>query len=138
MRHSPLIAALASLALAVPSAQAQQASKGETQAVSTIVECLAVGLPEDWERVKMIVELAKPGADTGDVQYLVARAAAPDKFEPFTPCDVRKPARTLLEARKTLAPKRRAWTAATLLLQRDGKFALNYDYPKVEEPRKKK
>jgi hypothetical protein len=136
MRH--LLAALAVFALAVPSAKAQEASKAETKAVSTIVECLAAGLPEDWQRAKMIVELAKPGADTGDVEYVVARASAPDKFEPFTPCDVRKPARTLLEARKTLAPKRRAWTAATLLLQRDGKFALNYDYPKAEEPRRKK
>jgi hypothetical protein len=129
---------IAAFALAVPSVRAQVASKAETRAVSTIVECLVEGLPEDWQRAEMIVELAKPGADTGDVQYLVARATAPDKLEPFTPCDVRKPARTLLEARKTLAAKRRAWTGAKLVLLRDGKFALNYDYPKPEEPGRKK
>ena len=129
-----LLTAVAALAFAGPSARAQQASKAETQAVSSIVECLVEGLPEDWRRVEMIVELAKPGAETGDVQYLVSRAEAEDKQEPFTPCDVRKPARTLLEVRKSLAPKRRGWTGAKLVLLRDGKFGLNYDYPKGLEP----
>ena len=130
-----LLTAVAALAFAGPSARAQQASKAETQAVSSIVECLAEGLPEDWRRVEMIVELAKPGAETGDVQYLVTRAEAEDEQEPFTPCDVRQPARTMIEARKALSPSRRNWTAAKLVLLRDGKFGLNYDYPKGLEPK---
>lgn len=129
---------IAALVMAAPAAMAQPASKAETQVVSTIVECLVEGLPEDWERAEMIVELAKPGAESGDVQYLVARTESEGRLEPFTPCDVRKPARALLDARKSQAPNRRGWTAAKLVLQRDGKFGLNYDYPKPGAPGKKK
>src|SRR3954453_13017324 len=126
MRHFLLAVVL----LAPLLASAQVASKKETSAVQSIVECLVEGLPEDCTRDEMIVELAKPGAETGDVHYLVARKEADDKLEPFTPCDVRKPARTLLEARKAQTAKRRGWTAAKLLLQRDGKFGITYEYPK--------
>jgi len=122
----------AALVLAAPAwTGAQEASKGETQIVQSVVECLAAGLPEDWVRAEMIVELAKPLATTGDVQYLVARKDAEDKLEPFTPCDFRKPARTLLDTRKSQPKARRGWTKAHLVLQRDdGKFSLTYEYPK--------
>ena len=126
---------MAALIAAPGLAAAQAASKAETQAVNKIVECLIQGVPEDWQRVEMIVELAKPGAETGDVQYLVTRAETADKQEPFTPCDLRQPVFTLLDARKALSPSRRNWTAAKLVLLRDGKFGLNYDYPKGMEPK---
>jgi hypothetical protein len=126
-----LLTALLAVALAAPGALlAQTASAEETKAVTEIVECLLEGLPEDWVRAEMKIELAQPGADTGDVLYMVARGDSADKLQAFTPCDVRKPARAMLELRKTLPMERRPWIAATLLLQRDGKFGLNYDYPK--------
>lgn len=126
-----LLTLLLAIALAAPAAvTAQEASAAEQKAVSAIVECLLEGLPEDWRRVEMVVELAKPGAETGDVQYRVTRGDTPDQYESFTPCDVRKPARTLLDARKSQPAERRGWTGARLLLQRDGKFGLHYDYPK--------
>ena len=119
------------LALALPfAARAQEATKNETSAVQSIVECLVEGLPEDWVRAEMVIELPKPLAESGDVSYTVVRKDAEDKPESFTPCDVRKPARTLIEARKRLEPKRRGWTSATLKLEPDGKFSLNYQYPK--------
>ncbi len=98
--------------------------------MSAIVECLVEGVPDDWRRVRMLVELEKPGADTGSVVYQVSRADTPDQFEEFQPCDVRKPARLLIEARSGQPPERRGWNAARLLLQSDGKFGLSYDYPK--------
>jgi len=98
--------------------------------VQSVVECLAAGLPEDWVRAEMVVELAKPGDTTGEVEYRVARKDAEDKLEPFTPCDPRTPARMLLETRKSQPAAKRGWTGATLVLQRDGKFSLNYEYPK--------
>jgi len=134
-----LRAALVALALAAPaSSGAQDASKQETRVVQSIVECLVAGLPEDWVRAEMRVELAKPGATTGDVQYLAARKDAEDKLEPYTPCDFRKPARTLLETRKSQPQARRGWTGAKLVLQRDGKFSLNYEYPKKDTERSEK
>ncbi|HEX2567188.1 MAG TPA: hypothetical protein VHL85_10045 [Burkholderiales bacterium] len=68
---------LAALALAMPALLcAQEASKKETAAVQSIVECLIQGLPEEWQRAEMTVELAKPGAQTGDVEYIFVRAGA--------------------------------------------------------------
>ena len=130
---------LAALALAAPGMLcAQEASKKEAAAVQSIVECLIPGLPEDWQRAEMTVELPKPGAQTGDVAYLVVRSGAEDKPEPFTPCDVRKPPRTLLDARKAQAAARRGWTRAQLVLQRDGKFGVTYEYPKNDDENRRR
>jgi len=129
-------ALLTALVLLLPGvACAQNASDRETAAVQSMLECLMQGLPEDWQRAEMTVELAKPGADTGDVEYRVVRSGAEDKPEAFTPCDVRKPQRTLLDTRKNQAPARRGWTRAQLVLQRDGKFGINYEYPKKDDRR---
>ncbi|HEY6821070.1 MAG TPA: hypothetical protein VI321_03560 [Burkholderiales bacterium] len=127
---------LTALALFLPAVVcAQDASEKETAAVQSMLECLVQGLPEDWQRAEMTVELAKPLADTGDVEYMVVRSGAQDKPEAFTPCDVRKPPRTLLDIRKSQAPARRGWTRAQLVLQRDGKFGINYEYPKKDDRR---
>jgi hypothetical protein len=98
--------------------------------VTSIVECMVPGLPGDWTEAVMVVELAKPGDETGSVLYLVARGGAATPAEPFTPCDIRKPAMTLIEARKELPAARRGWTGARVTIHRDGKFGLKYDYPK--------
>lgn len=123
------IAALA-VALAPALASAQQASPEERKAVAAIAKCLAEGLPRQWQRVLMIVHLPSPGAQTGDVQYLVAPAGAGGQLEPFTPCDVKRPTRLLLDLRQRLPAARRGWTSARLALEPDGRFALNYGYPK--------
>jgi hypothetical protein len=106
------------------------ASKSEASAVTSIVECMIPGLPGDWTEAAMVIELAKPGDETGSVQYLVARGGASAPAEPFTPCDIRQPAMTLIEARKELPAARRGWTGARVTIHRDGKFGLKYDYPK--------
>ena len=130
---------IAALALGAPALLcAQEASRNETAAVQGMLECLMQGLPEDWQRAEVTIELPKPLAQTGDVQYVVVRSGAEDRPEPFTPCDVRKPPRTLLDTRKTQAPARRGWTRAQLVLQRDGKFGITYDYPKKEDTRRPK
>jgi hypothetical protein len=126
MRHAFIIL----LTAAAPAAFGQAASQAETEAISAIGECLLEGLPSDWRLAQMIVELPEPLAATGSAQYLVARGEIKDRLEPFTPCDVRKPARTLIEIRERQPPERRGWTAARLVLHPDGRFELNYDYPK--------
>ena len=123
------LAIIALAALAPLAAPAQTASQAETEVVSRIAGCLVQGLPEDWQRIHMIVELAEPGAGTGDVRYLVARAGSADFVEPYLPCDTRTPALILLEAREQQTPERRGWTGARIVLYRNGKFQLNYDYP---------
>ena len=118
------------LAAAPASMFAQSASISETTAVARIAECLVQGAPNDWQRLYMVVELENPGDETGNVRYLAARAADPDHPVAYTPCDLKKPARVLIEARKRQVPERKGWVGARLVLHEDGKFELNYDYPK--------
>ena len=125
MRHVLIMLALA----AAPAiAFAQGASISETNAVARVAECLAQGAPGDWQRLTMVVELEKPGDATGGVRYFATDASG--KAEPYTPCDTRKPALMLLEARKSQTPERKGWISARLVLFEDGKFELHYDYPK--------
>jgi len=107
-------------------ADAQSASEADTALVSSIAGCLVQGAPEGWERLYMIVELAKPLDETGDVRYIAERG---DQRVTYQPCDLARPPRALIDARKDQAPERRAWTGARLIIHSDGKFQLNYDYP---------
>lgn len=127
MRHVLIMLALAA---APASTFAQSASIAETNAVARIAECLVQGAPNDWQRLYMVIELEKPGDATGNVRYLAMRLLDPDHPVAYTPCDIRKPALVLIEARKSQAPERQGWTGARLVLHDDGKFELNYDYPK--------
>ena len=123
------LTALLLLAASGP-ALAQEASLEESRAVTSIVECLLEGVPEQWQRVKMIVALPEPRAETGKVEYLVSTTPEGEDFEAFQPCDLRRPPRTLLDFRNTQETAKQGWIGALLLLQRDGRFALNYDFPK--------
>jgi hypothetical protein len=77
----------------------------------------------------MIVDLATPGDATGKVRYLVFRKDAADKPESFTPCDTDGPPTALIGLREQEPVERRGWTTARLVLERDGSFRLNYDFP---------
>ena len=116
-----------SLACAPAGAFAQSASAAETEAVARMAECLVQGAPEGWQRLYMVIDLPEPGAETGNVRYLAGRN---DQRVAYMPCDTRTPVDILLEARKRQAPERQGWTGARLTLHADGKFELNYDYPK--------
>lgn len=109
---------------------AQAASLSETNAVARIAECLVVGAPPDWQKLHMVIELAEPGADTGQVRYLAVRESSPDTPVPYVPCDLKKPAQVLIESRQQQVPERKGWTGARLTLHDSGRFELNYDYPK--------
>jgi hypothetical protein len=124
---------IALLALGTPTwarAQQQPASEKETQLLGTIAQCLIQGLPGDWQRAQMTVELEAPGAPEGAVRYLFSRSLSRDRLEPFTPCDEKQPAATLVQIRELQTQERSRWKSARFVLNRDGKFDLTYDYPK--------
>ena len=118
-----------SLALAPWPVFGQSASLGETDAVARIAECIVEGAPADWQRLYMVIELANPGDESGEVRYLAKRVSEEQPVA-YTPCDVRKPALILIDARKRLPPERKGWISARLTFEEDGKFQLHYDYPK--------
>jgi hypothetical protein len=116
--------------LALP-ATAEQATDEQTKVLLDIAKCLAAGLPENWEQAEMLVELAEPGAETGNVRYLVRRTLSGGVFEPFRPCDERQAAQALVrDFRKLQKNDQRAWKGARFVVHRDGKFDLTFDYGK--------
>jgi hypothetical protein len=120
---------IALLALA-PAALAQKANEEQNRVVGEVAACLQAGLPPGWASAEMRMELKKPGADTGEVSYLVRRRLSGGQFEPFRPCDEKKAARTLLEVRKSQPAARRNWTSARLVIRDDGTYDLSFEYPK--------
>ena len=116
------------LALAPLAAAGQQPSEQETDVVTGIAQCLVAGLPQDWQRAEMTVLLPRSGAQGGEVTYRMTRAEA-GKSEPFRPCDDQKPAQALVEMRRLQSPELAAWSSARLVIYREGKFDLKYDYP---------
>jgi hypothetical protein len=122
--------AVAALALAPLAAPAQDATEAEQAVLGEIAKCLVAGLPRDWRDAEMTVDLPQPGAESGEVKYVMRRALAGGEFETFLPCDNRQPARLLVEMRKLQPVERAAWKSARFVLHRDGKFDLKYDYPK--------
>ena len=122
---------IAFLTLCAPGlALGQEANPNEMQVVTEIAQCMVEGLPDDWASAHMIVELVNAGASTGGVRYLVGRKDAQDNLEPFTPCDTERPAKLLIGLRESQPADRRGWSSARLVVERDGKFRLNYDFPK--------
>jgi hypothetical protein len=108
----------------------QEANPDETKAINEIAQCLVEGLPDNWVAAHMVVELSRPGGVTGGVRYLVARKDAEDNFEPFTPCDTDRPAKILIGLREAQPAERRGWISARLVMERDGSFRVNYEFPK--------
>jgi len=130
MKKMLLVLVIALGTLALP-AGAQQATEAQTQVLLDITKCLAAGLPDSWEEAEMLVELEKPGAETGNVRYLVRRRLSGGQYEPFRPCDERQAAQALVrDFRKLQTAKQRNWKGARFVIHRDGKFDLTFDYPK--------
>jgi hypothetical protein len=114
-------------------AQAQEnrgALEAENRAVADIVDCMVQGLPENWRQATMEINLEKPFDETGGVRYLFSSEEGVAPTQPFQPCDVKRPARTLIELRQSLPPARRGWIGAQVTVLRDGRFGIRYGYPK--------
>jgi hypothetical protein len=108
-------------------AAAQGATTAQTTAVTSVAECLASGLPEQWKRFQVIIELKRPFDDTGGVLYLVT--LPDDRTEPLKPCDPRLPPVKLLDLRDGQPEKERGWTKLILTMRPDASFDLKYEYP---------
>ena len=105
------------------------ASEAENRAVADIVDCMVQGLPENWRQATMEINLAKPYDETGSVRYVFAREEGAAPSEEFQPCDVKRPARTLIDLRNSLPAARRGWIGAQVTVLRDGRFGIRYGFP---------
>jgi len=108
----------------------RDAAEFETRAMADIVDCMVQGLPDEWYRATMEINLDKPFDETGSVRYAFARHDGEPPVEPFTPCDVKRPANTLIELRNRLPSDRQGWIGAQVTVLKDGRFGIRYGFPK--------
>jgi hypothetical protein len=106
------------------------ASDAEARTVADIMDCFVSGLPEGWRQAIMEVNLDKPFDDTGSVRYAFTRDDYTAPSESFQPCDIKRPARYLIELRDKQPESRRGWIGARVTILRDGRFGIRYGYPK--------
>ena len=106
------------------------AAEIENRAVADIVDCMVTGLPEDWKQATMEINLEKPGDETGSVRYVFSREEGGTPTESFQPCDIKKPAMTLIDLRKHQPAARQGWIGAQVTILRDGRFGIRYGFPK--------
>jgi hypothetical protein len=131
MRALPLVLVFAAAQAFGQAAENRGASEAESRAVADIIDCMVQGLPDSWRQATMEINLEKPFDETGSVRYVFTSQEDTTPTEPFTPCDVKRPARTVIELRNTLAPARRGWIGAQVSVLRDGRFGIRYGYPKA-------
>lgn len=129
MRALAIVLLFAALQAWGQTTEERAASEAENRAMADIVDCLVQGLPQIWYRATMEINLDKPYDETGSVRYAFARDEATAPTEPFQPCDVKRPAKTLIDLRNSLPPAKRGWIGAQVTVLRDGRFGIRYGFP---------
>jgi hypothetical protein len=130
MRASAIVLVFAAAHAVAQGLEQREAAAFENRAMADIVDCLVQGLPEQWYRATMEINLDKPFDETGSVRYAFSRSADEPPAEPFQPCDVKRPARTIIELRSRLPRDRQGWIGAQVTVLRDGRFGIRYGFPK--------
>jgi hypothetical protein len=127
---SPLGGGLGSQRVPKPPAEPKAASPDEV--VQNIANCVLAGLPPDWQLAQIeVTELSRDGKQREfEAKYLYT--GKDGKGAGFTPCDLREPALNVYKLNAALDPEKRNWIKATLVLSREGKFELQYDYAKKD------
>ena len=130
MRALAIVLVFAATQALAQDVEQREAAEFENRAMAEIVDCLVQGLPQEWYRATMEINLEKPFDETGSVRYGFARNESEPPVEPFEPCDVKRPARTLIELRSRLPRERQGWIGAQVTVLRDGRFGIRYGFPK--------
>ena len=93
--------------------------------IERIFNCLSPGLPPDWKRVWVEI------TDQKDAIFRVSNIGhVNDEGEPLVPCNAAALTGTIVGLNEKLAPDRRAWKRALLVIESDGEYELSYDYGK--------
>jgi hypothetical protein len=104
----------------------------DAKLIERIFACLAPGLPQDWDKTWIVV--TDLGAAQGkerqfEAQFFFTTPSGDDKGEPLTPCNSKGLALQVHDMNDLLAPEKRNWRKAQLLITSEGRFELKYDYP---------
>lgn len=121
-----------------PTAPGEEKASAEG-VVQDIANCVLAGLPPDWTLAQVEVTEIGRSDKQREFEATYSYKDAAGKAAPFTPCDPREPALNVYKLNGALDEAKRNWVRATLVLSKEGKFELNYDYAdKQGEARPKK
>lgn len=113
-------------------APAETKAQTPDEVVQEIANCVLAGLPQGWQVAR--IEVIEVGRDARKREFEAkySYSGKDGKIAVFAPCDLREPAESVYKLNGALDPDKRNWIRATLLLSNEGKFELQYDYPKKE------
>ena len=124
---------LATLALAVSATAHAQRRYSQEEIIAKIAGCMLENAPEDWQRLTFRLDEEPPGGGrrgkiTFEHQVVSGTAdSAPQDLKPCRPQYVPSAVNTF---RETQDEQARTWTGITVTLERDGRYSINYRYPK--------
>jgi hypothetical protein len=100
--------------------------------VQEIANCVLAGLPPDWTLAQIEVREIGRSDKQRDFEANYSFKDGAGKAGAFVPCDPREPALNVYKLNGALDPAKRNWVRATLVLSKEGKFELQYDYAGAE------
>jgi hypothetical protein len=126
-------AGVAVLALAVAGTAYAQTRFTDAEIVGAIGKCLSENAPADWRTVIFKLDPApavagkKASAIVEHKVFAGADGSEPQDLKPCRPDYAPKAVQTLRESQDE---KARGWTGITVTVNRDGRYSINYRYPK--------
>jgi hypothetical protein len=102
----------------------------QEEIVVRIGECMMESAPQDWKRLIFTLDEKSGGKGkaTGLHQAVAGGNGAPREIKPC-----RRPdwvSRAVQTFRETQDEKARRWTGVTVTMERDGRYTINFRYPK--------
>lgn len=123
----------AALVLAASAAAHAQRRYTQEEIVAKIAECMVENAPDDWQRLIFKLDQEPPGGGRkgkATIEHKVVPGTAdgaPRDLKPCRPDYVPKAVNTF---RETQDEKARRWTGITVTMERDGRYTVNFRYPK--------
>ena len=131
--HIIRTAGLAMLALALAGTANAQRRFTDAEIVGAIGKCLSENAPADWRTLIFKLDPAPAVAGknaSAAIEHKViagAEGSAPQDVKPCRPDYAPKAVETFRESQDE---KARGWTGITVTVNRDGRYSINYRYPK--------
>jgi hypothetical protein len=104
--------------------------------IEGIMQCLAVGLPEKWQRTWIIVTQVSRETGSATRQYVAEFFYATSEKDlngkRMPTCGDQSVLENITALNAYLPESQRRWTGAVFTFYRDGRYAANYDYTPVK------
>jgi hypothetical protein len=113
---------------AATAAPATQKIQTADEVVQDIANCILGALPANWKLAQVEVREIGRTDKQREFEAFYTYQDSAGKAATFVPCDPREPALNVYKLNGALEPAKRNWKRATLVMSKEGKFEVQYDY----------